>query len=157
MTKASCANCLAEQTGVCGKCSHESYPPSQWKGSWAASFDTLETQTTGPLRIETDELWTEGRKDDQGKDPWHLIPWDAMESITAVLAFGANKYSERNWEKGMNWGRVFRAAIGHLTAWFLRRGPDKETGLSHLAHAGCCVLFLIAYELRGVGNDNRPV
>jgi hypothetical protein len=33
---------------------------------------------------------------------------------------------------------------------------DPETGFSHLSHVGCCALFLIAYELRGAGLDDRP-
>lgn len=97
-----------------------------------------------------------GRKDDSQKDPWQLLPWDALRGIVKVLAFGANKYDARNWEKGMEWDRVWRAAIEHLTEWFQHGKPDPETGYSHLWHAGCCVLFLIAYELRGIGTDNRP-
>ena len=98
----------------------------------------------------------EGRKDDQTKLPHHLQPFDAIAEISKVLAFGAGKYGDRNWEKGMAWHRPFSACIRHLWDWWLRRGPDNETGLSHLAHAGCCILFLIAYELRGVGHDDRP-
>lgn len=64
----------------------------------------------------------------------------------------------RNWEKGMAWHRLFRATMSHLWSWFLKRndGKDPETGKSHLWHAGCCILFLIAYELRNVGEDTRP-
>lgn len=99
---------------------------------------------------------SEGRKDDEGKLPWHLAPWDAIRCIVKVLAFGAKKYTPRNWEKGMAYSRLFRAAIGHLTDWWITGKPDPETGHSHLWHAGCCVLFLIAYELRGIGTDDRP-
>lgn len=95
-------------------------------------------------------------KHDDGKLPLHLLPFDSLEAVTEILAFGAKKYGERNWEKGMDWSRLFRAATGHLWAWFLRRGNDPETGRSHLWHAGCCVLFLIAYEIRGTGTDDRP-
>lgn len=98
----------------------------------------------------------QGIKYDQGKDPWHLMPWDALKAIVAILAFGAAKYGDRNWERGMDWERLYRAAIGHLSSWWLNEGPDPETGKSHLAHAACCVLFLIAYEIRGVGTDSRP-
>jgi hypothetical protein len=99
----------------------------------------------------------EGRKDDGGKDPWHLMPWDAARAIVKVLAFGAGKYNERNWEKGMAWSRCYSALIRHLTAWWEGEHTDPETGYSHLWHAGCCVVFLIAYEERGVGVDDRPV
>lgn len=99
---------------------------------------------------------SEGRKDDAGKAPWHLVPFDAVGCIVKVLQFGAKKYAPRNWEKGMDWGRPFDACIRHLTSWWHGERADPETGFSHLWHAGCCIVFLIAYELRGIGRDDRP-
>ncbi len=98
-----------------------------------------------------------GDKFDDGKTPYHLLPVDALQAITEILDFGAKKYAPRNWEKGLDWSRVYRAALGHLFDWWRGAGPDAETGKSHLWHAGCCVMFLIAYEMRGVGKDDRPV
>lgn len=98
----------------------------------------------------------EGRKDDIGKDPWDLAPWDAFRSIVLVLGFGARKYAPRNWERGMAWSRLYAAVLRHLTAWWQGEKNDPETGHSHLAHAGCCICFLIAFELRGSGTDDRP-
>lgn len=95
-------------------------------------------------------------KFDDGKDPWHLVPWDAVKGIVKVLGFGARKYSERNWEKGMDWSRCYGALTRHLTAWWQGEDKDSETGYSHLWHAGCSLFFLIAYEERGVGKDDRP-
>ncbi len=97
----------------------------------------------------------EGRKFDDGKDPWHLLPTDAVRGIVRVLAFGASKYGDRNWERGMAWSRCYAAALRHLTAWWEGEDKDPETGYSHLWHAGCCVLFLIAFEARGAGRDDR--
>jgi len=97
-----------------------------------------------------------GRKDDKGKDPWHLLPFDAIRCIVKVLLFGANKYESRNWERGMDWDRPYSATIRHLTSWWEGETTDSETGYSHLWHAGCCILFLITYELRGIGKDTRP-
>ena len=77
-------------------------------------------------------------------------------AIAKVLAFGADKYSERNWEKGMVWSRPFSALLRHITAWWGGEDKDEETGYSHLWHAGCCILFLIAFEIRGIGLDDRP-
>lgn len=98
----------------------------------------------------------EGRKDDTGKDPWHLMPWDAARAVVHVLRFGAAKYSDRNWEHGMAWSRPFSALLRHMTAWWEGEKADPETGYSHLWHAGCCVMFLIAFEIRGAGVDDRP-
>ncbi len=98
----------------------------------------------------------EGKKFDDGKLPYDLLPGDAIEEIVKVLQFGAVKYGERNWEKGMKWNRPFAALMRHMWAWWRGEGKDPETGLSHLAHAGCCILFLLSYTLRGLGEDNRP-
>ena len=73
----------------------------------------------------------------------------------AVLTFGADKYGERNWELGMSWGRPFAALMRHMWAWWQGEARDPETGMSHLWHAGCCIAFLIAYEQRRIGTDDR--
>lgn len=118
----------------------------------------------GTPRVETPPA-PAGRKDDHGKDRIELIPPELVFALARVLTFGANKYDDRNWERGMRWGRVFGAAMRHLWAWWGGQRPttrsflfgelDAETGFSHLWHAACCVTFLIAYEERGVGTDDR--
>lgn len=99
---------------------------------------------------------TQGLKFDQGKPGFDLLPDDALAEIQRVLEFGAKKYAMRNWEKGMAWRRLWNASLRHLWAWIRREPADPETGLSHLAHAGCCILFLLSYELRAAGEDDRP-
>lgn len=89
-----------------------------------------------------------GTKLDTGKIRYDLVPPEALEEITKVLTFGAKKYADRNWEGGIAYGRVFGALMRHLWAWWKNSGPDAETGLSHLAHAGCCIFFLLTYEQR---------
>lgn len=99
---------------------------------------------------------TEGRKDDTGKNPWHLLPSDALDEITKVLKHGAEKYTPRNWERGMAYSRPFSALQRHIWAWWRGEDKDPETGLSHVAHAACCCLFLLAYELRAMKHhDDR--
>lgn len=98
----------------------------------------------------------EGIKHDQQKIRWDLVPYDAVNEIAKVLTFGAAKYEARNWEKGMDWSRAFGALQRHLTRWYHGQDKDKETKLTHLANAGCCLFFLLAWELRQVGNDDRP-
>lgn len=98
----------------------------------------------------------EGRKDDSGKDPWHLLPTDAMRGVVKVLAKGAARYGERNWERGMAWSRCYAALHRHVSAWWEGESVDAETGLSHLDHALCCLMFLSAYEKRAIGTNDRP-
>ena len=101
---------------------------------------------------------SEGLKFDGGKVRYELLPPELLESTAKVLTFGAQKYADRNWELGMKWSRVFGALMRHLWAWWnpFVADEDPETGYSHLAHAACCLAFLISYEQRGVGEDDRP-
>lgn len=97
----------------------------------------------------------EGRKFDGGKPRLELLPGDALLEVSKVLAFGARKYGDRNWEQGMSWGRVVGALLRHLFAWFGGEDKDPETGLNHTAHVACNALFLLAYVLRNTGTDDR--
>lgn len=109
-----------------------------------------------PLHSVKPAGWAdEGVKADDGKLPYHLVPGDALEEIIKVLDFGAKKYAAENWRKGMKWSRVWGAVMRHLWAWWRGQDKDPETGLSHLAHAGCGIFFLIWFELHKVGTDDR--
>jgi hypothetical protein len=96
-----------------------------------------------------------GRKDDTGKPGFELLPFDALAEVHKILEFGADKYGARNWEKGFNWLRLANAAARHLFAWMRGENADQDTGRSHIAHLACCALFLLAHELRGIGEDDR--
>lgn len=89
-----------------------------------------------------------GVKFDMGKPQWELLPPDALDEIAKVLTYGAKKYKARNWEAGMSWSRPFGACMRHMWAWWRGEDYDKETGIHHLAHAGCCIHFLLAYAVR---------
>ena len=98
-------------------------------------------------RIATTFVEDVGRKDDAGKARYDLVPPYALEVIAKVLDYGASKYGAENWRKVENRRmRYFSAALRHLWAW--RRGEhiDAESKLPHLAHAACCVLFLLEEE-----------
>ncbi|MFO0448763.1 MAG: dATP/dGTP diphosphohydrolase domain-containing protein [Pseudomonadota bacterium] len=88
-----------------------------------------------------------GRKFDAGKLDYTLVPWDGLEEVVKVLEFGARKYARDNW-KHVEGGeqRYQAAAFRHLIAYNQGETVDQETGLSHLAHAGCCLLFLLSLE-----------
>jgi hypothetical protein len=99
-----------------------------------------------------------GSKADTDKRPWHLAPWAAMGKVVDVMAFGAQKYGERNWEKGIKYSRLYSALQRHLTDWWDGQDADPETGLPPLAHAACDALFLLTFVLLGRAElDDRPV
>ena len=98
-----------------------------------------------------------GGRDDGGKLMYDLIPPEAMKGLAEDLTFGAKKYARTNWEKGMDWSRVINSAMRHFEAWRDPNQPDvdPETGFSHLAHLLTNISFLLTYEARKVGNDDR--
>jgi hypothetical protein len=98
----------------------------------------------------------EGVKFDADKARYDLIPPEIEEAIAKVLTFGAVKYGERNWELGMKWGRPYAALRRHMAAWWSGEDTDPETGMPHTWHACACLAFIVAYEQRGVGTDDRP-
>lgn len=90
---------------------------------------------------------TTGRKFDAGKLDYTLVPFEAVDEIVKVLMFGAQKYDRHNWKLVDNAEqRYLAAAFRHITAYNKGELVDPETGVSHLAHAGCCILFLLALE-----------
>ena len=89
-----------------------------------------------------------GAKHDQGKARYDLLPFKALEEIVLVLTFGANKYASNGWRQVPEWRRrYFAACLRHLVAWFFKgETRDPESGLHHLAHAACCVLFMLELD-----------
>lgn len=94
-------------------------------------------------------------KFDQDKLPLHLLSTEAMNQTAAVLKFGAQKYAEHNWRKGFAWSRPLAAAMRHITAFNNGEDRDPESGLSHLAHAACCIMFLLEFEKTHPELDDR--
>ncbi len=112
--------------------------------------------------MDGQELRT-GLKKDEGKPRWELVPYDAVRGAVYILTTGAIKYADRNWERGIAYGRVYGALQRHLDAWWMAKvegndGTDAESGRSHLDHAMCELMFLSAYEKRRMTEfDDRPV
>lgn len=97
----------------------------------------------------------DGVKYDAYKARLDLIPPEAINALGQVLTYGEQKYGSRNWELGMDWGRVFAAAQRHLWKWWSGTEQDDESKLDHLYHALANIAFLIAYHERKIGTDTR--
>lgn len=96
-----------------------------------------------------------GIKHDGEKLRLDLISVPALMRTARVLTFGAKKYNDHNWRGGFNWSRLYGAALRHLMAHMNGEDKDPETGLSHLDHAACCLMFLQEHEENRLGKDDR--
>ena len=83
-----------------------------------------------------------GWKFDQGKLMYELMPKEALEGVVRVLTYGANKYAPHNWKKVTPVYRYYGALLRHLEAARTGEWTDAESGLPHLDHAMCCLVFM---------------
>lgn len=138
-----CANCFYRDVdGDKEPCDICCAPESQWKPMMQYKpEDVAFTKTTA------------GVKYDNGKPQWSLLPFRALTQVVEVLTYGAKKYAPDNWKKVPDARRRYiDAGFRHLTAYTTGETNDPETGKHHLAHAICCLLYLVAFDL-GEHND----
>lgn len=91
-----------------------------------------------------------GTKLDSEKADLSLLSSSAVFAIGRVMTFGKKKYSSHNWRKGIALSRLLAASLRHIFQFLAGEDKDPESGESHLAHAGCCIMM--ALEL----HETRP-
>lgn len=84
-----------------------------------------------------------------------LIPPEALDSLARVYGVGADKYADRNWEKGYPWSWSFDAMMRHAWAFWRGEDNDPETGQPHLAHVAWHAFAMLTYQRRKIGTDDR--
>jgi hypothetical protein len=91
-----------------------------------------------------------GIKFDDNKLRWDLLPLPPIEELVKVITYGASKYAPNNWRK-VDPERYYAALMRHIVAWRNGEQEDAESGLSHIAHAMCNLVFL--HELTNEKNQ----
>lgn len=105
------------------------------------------------------ELSKTAVKNDKDKPRMFLLPTKALVPIAEVMTYGAKppKYNEFNYKEndGLDWDRMYSALMRHMAAWNDGEDDDPESGYSHLAHAGCCIMILLDLVNSNIGKDTR--
>lgn len=83
-----------------------------------------------------------GLRFNNGKLRWSLVDFESLEDMVKVLEFGAEKYDDHNWKKGLQTTEVSESLMRHLFAYLNGEDKDPESGLSHLGHVMCNAMFL---------------
>ena len=96
-----------------------------------------------------------GQKFDYGKQRYDLIPGDSLDQLANVYTYGASKYDDNNWRKGMSWSRCFGAMMRHAWKWWRGETYDDESGCHHLAMAAWYCFSLMNYEKTHSDKDDR--
>lgn len=126
-------------------------------------FSTIKSRCPAPTihDIERDKILTVSPKEekalkyDDGKPPMDLLPYPALAEVALVLGYGEKKYGRWNYMKGMEWSRLIAAALRHINQFNWGEDYDRESFKSHIAHAVCCLLMLLEYQLDNIGKDDR--
>ncbi len=96
-----------------------------------------------------------GSKYDDNKEPLAYLSRIWLLGVAKVLAFGAKKYAAHNWRNGHERSRLISAALRHILAYNEGEDLDPESGLNHLDHASCCIMFAREGHDRHTELDDR--
>lgn len=96
-----------------------------------------------------------GLRYNAGKPRFDLMPPEAMVALATHYQKGAEKYADRNWERGMAWGKCFASLQRHAWAWQAGEDYDEETGSHHMISVAWNAIALFIYAIRGIGTDDR--
>ena len=97
----------------------------------------------------------EGKRFNNGKTRYDLVPVYSHEQYAKVLTMGAEKYGDNNWRLGMSWNSVLASLERHLYAFKNGEDTDPESGLHHMAHCAANCMFLIEYSKIYPQGDDR--
>ncbi len=86
------------------------------------------------------------------------VPLEAVAAGAVALEYGAQKYENRNWEKGLPWQQLLDSTRRHLDDF--ERGMnyddgDDGSGLHQVCMIMAGAMMLSASVIRGVGEDDR--
>ena len=124
-----------------------------WQQWWSGASQTLsdwKDYTIGSNMYSETSKKAEGRKDDSGKPEIEMVDPEFLEGLAKVLMFGKEKYARNNWRNGINISRLISSTYRHLGEINKNNTLDEESGLPHVYHLACCVMFL-AWTLK-----NKP-
>ena len=110
----------------------------------------------GPTEIRITNSRTGGQK---GTKPqrFSLLPWDILWEVSELFAIGAEKYSDRNWEKGYDWSLSYEALMRHLTQWWqFREDYDDQTKCHHVTSVIFHAMALLRFAREFPELDDRP-
>ncbi len=85
---------------------------------------------------------------------YDLVPVKALKAIARVFTFGSSKYGDNNWRITEPKTRYIAAAFRHIESFRDGEALDPESGIHHLAHAACSLIFILAIDLENMFNPD---
>lgn len=99
---------------------------------------------------------TTGGEKGQKLARFDLIPVGPLTQVATHYGVGAEKYADRNWERGVDWSLNYAAMQRHANAFWSGEDRDPETGTPHLAAVVFHAFALMEYAATHPELDDRP-
>ena len=85
-----------------------------------------------------------------------LVPVLPLTQLAEHYGRGAEKYADRNWERGTDWSLNYAALLRHVTEWWSGENVDSETGSHHLVAVAWHAFALLEFAQTHPELDDRP-
>ncbi|KKN15007.1 hypothetical protein LCGC14_0990350 [marine sediment metagenome] len=90
---------------------------------------------------QREEFGTGSVRDTQeGKPRFDLISFHGLKRLADLMTKGAEKYGERNWEKGQHVSRFYSSMFRHMMAW--REGDLVEDHLAAIVYNAMAIMHM---------------
>lgn len=134
---------MTKKTSLYGSIDHAPYYCRCCDRTYASEHEWHTHSCSSNSVVQTGIGADQTAKKDAGKAPMELLSPIALEGTAQVLGFGARKYSANGWRKSnLHWTRILAAILRHTFAVLRGEDIDPESGLPHVDHLGCEIMFL---------------
>lgn len=96
-----------------------------------------------------------GQRFNSGKPRISLIPPRPILELAKLYTKGAEKYGDRNWEKGLSWLETYDAMERHMLKWLGGEDFDEEDGQHHMDSVAWGALALREFAFTHPELDDR--
>lgn len=115
----------------------------------------LETISSGNTEIRVVDPDTGAEKGSKSVR-MDLVPVAPLWELARHYGRGAEKYEDRNWEKGYDWSLSYAALTRHLLAFWNGEDIDEESGSKHIIAVAWHAFALAQFMETHPEKDNRP-
>lgn len=104
---------------------------------------------------ETEKEENTATKFDTGKPKLSYVPQLALWEVGKSFSYGAAKYAEFNYSKGMEYTRLTDAALRHINQALRGEDIDEESQCYHISNAIASLMMLLDNQVNNTIIDNR--
>ena len=144
---------MIEDIGFPQRNSIDDATPEEWD-----ALSRFDSETSEHTKRTYNASKTGAQREALGVPYMKQLPLEALAAGATALEYGARKYADRNWEKGLPWQQMIDSLKRHIDDFERGRdyddGPDGS-GLPHICMIMAGAMMLSASVIRKIGEDDR--